>query len=133
MFSSSGLRLGTNDARFKAHKAWLSHRKLRREALIFFENVPGFPIAQLERNLGGTCDVLSSVVDPRQLGYASARPRLWCMCIDRQKARWNCDRSFCEVLALLGARPRMSAKDFARVAHPVANHDSSQLTDISLR
>jgi hypothetical protein len=52
MFSTSGLRKGKKDPRFEAHIVWLKFRVIRGEAIIIFENVPGYPVSELIKALG---------------------------------------------------------------------------------
>jgi hypothetical protein len=101
------------DPRFEVHQVWIDHRKIRRESIKVFENVPAYPISNLEDHFGNTNTILYACVDPRQLGFASARNRLWSLLLEDDKATWDCQLSFDQVLGVLKACPTMTAKDCA--------------------
>ena len=113
MFSTSGLRKGKKDPRFEAHIVWLKFRVIRGEAIIIFENVPGYPVSELIKALGDSYTIFFAKLDPRQFGFGCARQRLYCLLLHKEKARWSCHLSFGNILEALHARPAMTAKDGA--------------------
>ncbi len=110
-WSSSGKRLGNRDPRIACHKAYTCHRRHRKESVRIFENVPQYPTSQLEEDFGDEASIFPAILDPRDLGFGASRSRLWAIIIDNEKASWDCDLSYEQLLQVLAAAPVMTAKD----------------------
>ena len=62
---------------------WAKHRLRRREPVSLLENVPAYDDLYLPELLEGHFEILSARFCPTQLGYKAARPRFYCLLVEK--------------------------------------------------
>ena len=98
-YSSMGAGLRSEGPCAKLFYQWVSQRRELRDRLVLHENVPRFGVDELREQLGDLYYMERSLVSPKELGWASARPRQITVLILKQ---W-----LDEILASTGVPPQV--------------------------
>ena len=95
---------------------WVSQRRELRDRLVLHENVPRFGVDELREQLGDLYYIERSLVSPKELGWASARPRQITVLILKQ---W-----LDEILASTGVPPQVGVHASNRpMSGPMSGQD----------
>ena len=121
-FSKWGVKLGCRDTRFRTHRVWMADLRRRRPPVVVFENVIGYKVRILARELGDIYHIEAVEIDPRLWGVKMGRPRVYVVLTLIGKAQWNRDTpgKLHQSLGVLTATPVMTVQSFFADPDPCA-------------
>lgn len=94
------------------HKSYYEVMKKSRNSILVIENVPEYQESLVQRELGGEWKLVSVRVDPRILGLACCRTRVFMVCWKWREVRWVGPCTLDSCLRILSARVTMNISDY---------------------
>ena len=114
------------------HKAYSSHLKYyqaqRQEGpdLMLIENVCEYTMQRVEKEMGAAYKCCDLRLDPRLLGFPTARARRFIICYKVSKFEWSAEISFQSVIEALRRQPVMDIQKYFWMKKESERHNLGQ-------
>lgn len=106
-----GLKTKEAHPQFASHESYYEQYKKVSDIMIV-ENVVEYGSAITKERLGPEREVQSLCVDPRNFGLGVARARIYMLCWNTKRVRWDSPLTLAELLDAVASRRVLTAKNY---------------------